>query len=166
MLLALIQGQSSMQQSENVFFFSLLFGWEETEVWCASYSRGWIIDRGQRGSRLSVDVTWPPSLASLHTKLQLPAPYTNDPRPTMQYANDPKYATEMTDPGFQTLLSSSESWNQFFITLISVNVDMSGIQSLVFWKNSLISWILSRFFTWPRKILNNFFWFHMIDPML
>lgn len=59
-LLALIWGQSAVQQSEKVL--SSLFGWEETKVWCALYSRGWIIDRGQGGSAsLWMSLTLPPS---------------------------------------------------------------------------------------------------------
>lgn len=48
-----------------------------------------------------MDVTCPPSLASLHTKPQLPSPYANEPPP--RYANDPEYATQMTDPEIQTV---------------------------------------------------------------
>lgn len=50
---------------------SLFFlGRKGVRVWCAPYSRGWIIERGQRGSRLSVDVARLPS-SSLHTKPRL-----------------------------------------------------------------------------------------------
>lgn len=89
---ALIWGQSTVRRDEEVL--SSLFGWDGTKVGCAPYSRGWIIDRGQRGSPLSVDVTRPPSFASLHTKLQVPAPYANDlHRPFTCCSNDPEYAT-------------------------------------------------------------------------
>lgn len=41
---------------------------------------------------------------------ELQAPYANDPPPlrsTMRYANDPEYATQMTDPEIHTARSNS-----------------------------------------------------------